>query len=182
VSLLLARHGQTDFNRSPVTVQGHIDVPLNSLGLRQAETLAKELAQYNPTKLYSSPLLRARQTTEIVARELNLTPVYDPRLSESRRGEWEGKTFDEVKEYDPEQYKAWQAAEESFRFPGGESLLEQMQRVVKSLEEIAATGTGSKAVICHGGSIRVALCHYSQRGIQSFHRWQISNGSVVRVP
>jgi broad specificity phosphatase PhoE len=78
-------------------------------------------------------------------------------------------------------YGAWRRAGASFRFPGGESLLEQSERVLGALEMIRATGEPPALVVCHGGSIRVVLCQRDPRGLEAFHRFAVPNVSVVAL-
>lgn len=177
----LARHGETDDNREPLRVQGRRDVPLNARGVAQAHELANALATDPPDTLYASPLLRARQTAEILAETLTLEPTFDARLAESDRGEWEGRLFNEIEREDPDNFARWRQAPAEFRFPGGESLAEQQQRVVEALEEIRGADHTAPLVVCHGGSIRVALCHYNGRRLEDFHGWEVLNGAVVEL-
>ena len=68
-----------------------------------------------------------------------------------------------------------------FRFPGGESLLEQQQRVTEALSEIHAAGPLPALVVCHGGSIRVMLCAADPRGLDAFHTFEVPNVAVVAL-
>ncbi len=68
-----------------------------------------------------------------------------------------------------------------FRFPGGESLQEQQDRVTAALEEIHAAGRLPALVVCHGGSIRVMLCRRDPRGLDAFHEFTVPNVAVVPV-
>ena len=179
--ILLARHGETDDNRPPVRIMGHRDSPLNETGRAQAHELAARAAAKHPRSLWSSHLLRARETAEILAAELGLRPVVDERLAETYRGEWEGRTWDEVQAAHPDAFAAWRAAGPDFRFPGGESLGEQRDRVVAALEDVRRTGPLPALVVCHGGTIRVALCDAHGRGLQSFHTWDVPNGALVSL-
>lgn len=177
----LIRHGETDFN-SQGRVQGHIDVPLNEQGRAQARELARELTG-GPDRfaaLYCSHLTRARETAEIIGEALDLSPIVDPRFAESARGEWEGLTWDEVERKRPGSVAAWLAAGPDFRFPGGESLQEHSDRVIEALTELRQKAHGPTLVACHGGTIRVALCHSRGVGLDHFHKFDVPNGAVVR--
>jgi probable phosphoglycerate mutase len=176
--LLLARHGETDDNRDPIRIQGSRDTPLNDTGRAQAAALAERVAGEGIASLYSSHLIRARETAEIVGRRLDLRPVVDPRLAEADRGVLEGRLWRDVARDDPELYAAWRGAGESFRFPGGESLREQAERVAAALDDIRAAGRLPALVVCHGGSIRVTLCALNGRGLEAFHDWDVPNVEV----
>jgi probable phosphoglycerate mutase len=183
LTILLARHGQTDDNVEPVRVQGSRDVPLNDTGRAQARELAARVRAEQPdvAALWSSQLLRARETAEIVGAELGLEPRVDTRLAETARGDWEGRRWAEIEQDDPEGFAAWRRAAPGFRFPGGESLAEQQARVMAALEDVRAAGDGPALVVCHGGSIRVALCAADPRGLDAFHAWDVPNGALVRL-
>lgn len=177
--VLLARHGQTNDNLEPLRVQGFTDTPLNDTGRAQAAELSERIAGgAPPASLWSSDLLRARETAEIVGARIGLEPALDPRLREANRGRWEGHLFVEIEREEPERYQAWLRAGAEFRFPDGESLLEQQQRVSASLTDIHATGQLPALAVCHGGSIRVMLCASDPRGLNAFHDFEVPNVAV----
>jgi broad specificity phosphatase PhoE len=180
-ALLLARHGETDDNREPIRVQGFTDTPLNDTGRHQAAELAERVAQEGIVSLWSSDLSRARETAEIVGGHIGLEPRLDARLREANRGEWEGHRFVDIEREDPEGYAAWRRAGEVFRFPGGESLLDQQQRVKAALADIRTANELPALVICHGGSIRVMLCERDPRGLDAFHEFEVPNVSVFEL-
>jgi broad specificity phosphatase PhoE len=178
--VLLARHGETDDNLEPIRVQGFRDTPLNETGLRQAAELAEQIVAGEPLRsLWASDLSRARVTAQTVGARIGMTPVLDPRLREANRGEWEGHLFIDIEREDPMGYAAWLRAGSGFRFPGGESLLEQQRRVNAALGDIHATGQLPALVVCHGGSIRVILCARDPRGLDAFHDFDVPNVAVV---
>jgi broad specificity phosphatase PhoE len=179
--VLLARHGQTDDNLEPLRFQGFRDTPLNDVGRRQAAELAERVAGDAIASLWSSDLSRARETAEIVGRRIGLPPRLDARLREANRGRWEGHLFRDVAQTEPELYEAWMGAGPSFRFPGGESLLEQQQRVLAALRDIHHAGPLPALVVCHGGSIRVMLCMRDPRGLGAFHDFEVPNTAVVAM-
>ena len=178
--ILLARHGETDDNREPIRIQGSRDTPLNPAGHRQAAELADRVAGEGIRSLYTSQLLRARQTADVVGERLGLEPIVDARFAEADRGQLEGRYWKDVARDDPELYAAWRAAGADFRFPGGESLGEQMQRVLAGLEDVRA-GELPALVVCHGGSIRVALCARDGRDLHAFHDFEVPNVALVRL-
>ena len=180
-SILLARHGETNDNLEPIRVQGFRDTPLNDTGRRQARELAERVRGEGIVSLWSSDLSRARETAEIVGARLGLEPRLDPRLREANRGRWEGRLFIDIEREEPELYAAWRRAGEQFRFPGGESLRDQLDRVSAALADIRATGELPALVVCHGGSIRVMLCSRDPRGLDAFHEFEVPNVAVVRL-
>jgi len=179
-AILLARHGETDDNLPPLRFQGFANTPLNDTGRRQAAELAERVADDGIVSLWSSDLARASETAQIVGAHIGLQAHLDARLREGNRGEWEGRLFEDVAREDPERYAAWLRAGESFRFPGGESLREQSDRVEAALEDVRAAAELPALVICHGGSIRVMLCRRDPRGLDAFHDFTVPNVGVVR--
>ena len=179
--ILLARHGETDDNIEPIRIQGRRDTPLNDRGRAQAAELAERVAGEGIASLWSSQLSRALQTAEIVGRRLDLEPRIDARFAEGDRGRLEGRLWEEVARDEPNLYAAWRAAGDQFRFPEGESLREQMERVLAALEDVRRTGPLPALVICHGGSIRAALCSTHPQGLAAFHEFHLPNVTVVRL-
>jgi broad specificity phosphatase PhoE len=177
--ILLARHGQTDFNAPPVRIQGSLDPPLNATGIAQARELAELVAGERLRALYASDMLRARQTAEIVGERVGLEPLVDARVRECDWGSWEGRLVDDIAREEPERWQAWLDAGESFRFPDGESLAEHKARTSAALEDIAR-GELPALVVCHGGTIRVALARRDPRGLAAYHDFHPRNGQLVR--
>ena len=178
--LLLARHGQTNGNLEPIRAQGFTDTPLNEVGRGQAHKLAELVAaEYQVASLWASDLSRAIETATIVGARIGLEPRLDPRLREGFRGDWEGRLFIDIERDDPAGYAAWLAAGPDFRFPGGESLQEQHDRVAAALAEIEASGELPALVVCHRGSIRTVLCDDNPRGLSAFHSYDVPNTGIV---
>jgi 2,3-bisphosphoglycerate-dependent phosphoglycerate mutase len=179
--ILLARHGETDWNRPPARVQGSFDVALNDEGRDQARALAECARGRGITALYTSHLRRARETAQVVGATLGLEPDADERLAESFRGEWQGRLIEDIEREDPERWSAWLRAGPGFRFPGGEALTEHCDRVAAALDRVAS-GPQPALVICHGGTIRCALARAHPRGLDAYHEAEVPNGALLRVP
>ena len=179
--ILLARHGETNDNLEPPRFQGFRDTPLNETGRRQATALAEHVADDGIVSLWSSDLSRARETAEIVGAHIGLQPRLDARLREGNRGRWEGRLFADVDREEPELYASWRRAEAGFRFPGGESLQEQLDRVSAAVQDVSRSGELPALLVCHGGSIRVMLCQRDPRGLAAFHTFELPNVTVVRL-
>jgi probable phosphoglycerate mutase len=181
VTILLARHGETDDNIEPIRIQGRRDTPLNDTGRAQAAELAERVAGEGIASLWCSQLSRARETAEIVGARLGLEPKVDERLAEGNRGDLEGLYWRDIARDDPERYAAWRRAGEAFRFPGGESLREQMDRTLAALDDVRAAGPLPALVVCHGGNIRVVRCSADPRGLEAFHEWAVPNVALLRL-
>lgn len=180
--VVLARHGETADNVEPLRFQGFRDTPLNDTGRAQARALAARIADEQTIRtIWASDLVRARETAEIVGAATGLPVRLDARLREGFRGRWEGHLFSEIETAEPELYAAWRRPDPDFRFPGGESLSEQQQRVTAALRDLHAEAELPGLAVCHGGSIRVMLCAADPHGLAAFHRFEVPNTAVVAL-
>ena len=177
--ILLARHGETDHNVPPQRVQGWIDIELNERGREQARELSAAVSDL--AAIYTSHLVRARETAEIVSARFGLDVVVDERLAESNRGTWEGRLMEDIEREEPEAWAAWRRGGSEFRFPGGESLQEHADRVAAALDDIRG-GPKPALVVCHGGTIRCAFAIQNPRGLDSFHELDVPNGKPLALP
>ncbi len=151
-TILLARHGETDWNRDG-RVQGHSDLPLNEAGRLQACALADTLAARPLTAVYSSNLARAYETAVAVAEPRGLEIRADPALREKFFGSWEGLTDVEIATRFPAAVRG--------QWGDGETTNEVSRRVLRAIERIvSAHGQGAVLVISHGGPIRAVLQHH----------------------
>jgi broad specificity phosphatase PhoE len=153
--MYLARHGQTAYNAEG-RFQGQGPVPLDATGRAQAAALAEQALAYEFAALWCSPLLRARETADIVARAIGLTPREDARLMETDAGEWTDRSFAAVQAQAPEEFARFKGGDPTFAFPGGESFAIQGVRVAGAFHDIKRAEAPA-LVICHGGVIRIAL-------------------------
>ena len=158
VTLYYVRHGETDWNLAQ-RYQGQRDIPLNATGraqaLRNGRVLAGALGSAADRLDYvSSPLARARQTMEIIRKELGLAPPdyrTDVRLSEVNYGHWEGEFWNELHARDPEGFAAREADKWGWRPRGGESYRDLSERVAGWLADVQR----DSVVTAHGGVMRV---------------------------
>jgi len=156
-TILLIRHGQTDWNLTRRS-QGHINIPLNEAGRRQSELVARRLAGWPVSALYSSDLLRASQTAAVIGRHLGIEPVLQSDLRERSGGIFEGYTLDELRQRHPEALKAFQ--DHSRTPPGAESNLDLARRATPALERIVTAHPGEVvALVTHGGTLRVLIAY-----------------------
>ncbi len=171
----LARHGETAYNHEG-RFQGQQQVPLNDTGRAQAAELAERARAYGFRALWSSPLLRARETADIVAAAIGLEPREDARLMETDAGDWTDLTFAEVRAKTPELFDAFAAAEPGFAFPGGESFTQQELRVDAALRDVEADELPA-LVVCHGMVIRAAFAARAEDKSIPFTR--VPNAALV---
>jgi probable phosphoglycerate mutase len=156
--LYLFRHGETDFNREQ-RFQGHLDVPLNDEGRRQASTLVRPLGRIGIDCILSSDLSRARETAEIVARGLGI-PVFETSgLREAHLGNAQGLTVEEIEsKFGRELVEKWRSpylSDADVSYPGGESGRAVLERVLQSIERfVGSTPHQHIGIATHGGVIR----------------------------
>jgi broad specificity phosphatase PhoE len=182
-TLLLARHGETDWNRDG-RWQGQTDTPLNERGREQARVLADVVAGDGIAAVYASDLVRARETAAIVADRLRVPLRTDPRLREVYFGSWEGLTTPEIEQRYPGEIARWRADDGSSAFAGGETYAQMAERVVAALTQIAATHPSEDVlVVLHGGPIRGLLAHAAgvTYGEHRLVQPPLGNCDVVRV-
>ncbi len=161
-AIYFVRHGQTDYNAAR-RVQGIVDVPINGHGQSQAQrngrVLNELISDTSQLDFVSSPLLRARQTMEIVREAMGLAPDAhrtDGRLQEIHFGDWAGMTMAEIAERDPENYARRQADLWNVPPPGGESIRELSARAVAWFESV----TQDTVAVAHGGINRCLRAHF----------------------
>ena len=153
--MYLARHGQTAYNLER-RFQGHLPVPLDETGLEQAADLAQRASRQEFAALWCSPLLRARETADIVAARIGLAPREEPRMMETDAGDWTDRLFTDVQAEDPDGFAGFIEGRPDFGFPGGESFAQQGERVAAAIADIEQ-GKLPALVVCHGVVIRIAL-------------------------
>lgn len=161
--LCLVRHGQTDWNLEG-RYQGQSDVLLNENGFAQAMQLAEQLKGETFAAIYSSDLLRARQTAQPVAKMLGMPVQIEPRLREINQGEWEGVLVEDIRARYAELWSQRTVDPASVRPPGGETVGEVAARVYAALDDIARLFPTERAlIVSHGLSIATAICR--EKGI-----------------
>jgi ribonuclease H / adenosylcobalamin/alpha-ribazole phosphatase len=176
VELLLARHGQTPDNAGGM-ILGRRDPSLSREGREQAARLAREAAREGVISIWTSPLMRARQTAAAVAEATGVEPVVLADLIESDRGSWEGQSLARLAEHSPQLHAAFEAADRDFAFPGGESLSDQVRRTRRALSTVAA-GLAPALVVAHVGTIRAAMLALARRPPPER---TIAHGEIVRL-
>ena len=151
-TLLLARHGETDWNRAR-RWQGHADRPLTERGRAQAAALAERLIEISLDAVYSSDLRRAADTAAAVAEAQGLEVVELRDLREVSVGSWQGLTRDDAEARFPDGFRRWAAG--GTGWDDGETYAQMSSRVLAAVAQIAADHEGGRVlVVSHGGPIR----------------------------
>ncbi len=182
VRLLLVRHGETDWNQQS-RYQGQVDVPLNENGKYQSEKVAAFLKNVSIDKAFSSSLLRAQQTAEIILQHhQDVQLELNDGFKEIIHGFWEGKEQSEIEQEFPGEFQQWRETPEQIQMPGGESLQEVWQRTVEVYESILDTAFTNKLnivlIVAHGGTNQILLCHILGLSPKYFWNFRQSNCSL----
>lgn len=162
VRLILARHGRTAANVAKALDSRPPGMPLDEVGLVQAEALGQRLATVPIETVYASQALRAQQTAAPVADSHGLDVVVLDGVQEVFIGDLEGRDDAESRERFEEAYRAWNRGELDVHLPGGESALDLRARFVPAVEAIRAEAiragaSGTVLLVSHGAAIRLAV-------------------------
>lgn len=178
MKLYIMRHGETDANRQRI-LQGHIDNPLNKNGQKQASQVGAELCKITFGEIFSSPLMRAKETGEL-ATGVSLTDfVIDDRLIEISFGELEGMCIDDI----PEKIKDFFRNPSAYQPPeGGESFDELIERVKSFLDEIKGKYPDQYVlVVSHGAAIHAMMHVIRGLTIEEFWSDPVGNCAIIEV-
>jgi probable phosphoglycerate mutase len=162
--------GQTLWGRTP-------GIRLNEQGRLQAQRLAKRFEGMKFDKIYSSPLERALETAEPIARAMKLEVRKSDALNEIDFGEWSGKTFEQLDS--DERWRHFNSCRSTASVPGGESFLEVQNRVVKEIDRLAHEHRDARvAIVSHADPIKAVIGYFAATPIDLIQRFEISPCSV----
>ena len=168
--IILVRHGETEWNVSE-TYRGRADVALDEVGVKQAELLGGYLGDWKLDAIYSSPLRRARDTANAIARHHNLSVQVASGLTDLDYGSWQGLPDAEVKRLYPDLHQGWRTSPHRVTMPGGESLGDVAERTRGVVSEAVSRYQGSVALVSHRVVNKVLIC--SLLGLDSSRFWDI---------
>lgn len=174
--ILLVRHAPTPETGDRLTGRTP-GVSLGGQGRKDAEDAAAALAGLQIAAVYTSPIERTLETARIIARPHGLSPIADRGLIEIDFGDWEGRTFEALKE--TKLWKTVQRRPSRVQFPGGESFVSAQVRAVEATERIAEAHPGQTAVaVSHCDVIKLILSHFLGQPLDLFQRIHIGTASV----
>lgn len=188
MDLRLARHGETEWNVRK-WIQGSTDTPLNENGILQAGRLADRLLEegFRPARIYTSPLRRALDTARIVSDALRAKCIPCPGLEEINFGLWEGRTWEQVQERYPAEFRQWYKNRRYERPPQGESYQDLLNRMLPVLSDIVQREGGPDAscqvlVVAHSASVMSLLSWmYDTPFSEMVSRYRTQNGDAVML-
>ena len=181
--ILAVRHGETAWNVD-TRIQGHLDIPLNDTGLLQARWLARALAERDEVHaIYASDLSRAQVTAQTIAEAVGLGVTLHQGLRERSFGAFQGRTFAEIEAELPEHARHWRQRTPQWTPPdNGESLVTLRERVLKTVDELAAPHVGEQIVlVAHGGVMDVLYRAATRLDLQAPRTWLLPNTAVNRL-
>lgn len=182
--LLLIRHGETAWN-AVRRLQGHLDVPLNAEGERQAEALGRALLSEPLDAIFASDLQRAYQTAQAVAAPRGMTVQIEPGLRERCFGGFEGLLYADIGARFPEEHAAWKARAFDAHLPhgehAGETLRAFFERALAAITGILTRSTYRRvAVVTHGGVLECAYRAAQGLTPDRARDFEILNASINR--
>jgi alpha-ribazole phosphatase len=187
--ILFIRHAETAMAG---TFCGHSDPPLNARGSEQISQLLSRLSAESIEAVYTSDLLRARETGQAIAASREIGCYLRPALREIYFGQWEGLTWNEIERADATYAQRWLAEYPNLPSPNGENLRDFEDRVLSEVESLMIRAQGKHiAVVTHAGVLRTLLCKLcgcteddareQTRSYCSIVRYKVSTLHIARV-
>ncbi len=181
VLIYLVRHGVTAANRRSIYM-GWADEMLDEEGVSQVRALGARLKGQDISAIYSSPVKRALQTSEILREYLSAPITIEHGLGEIRFGKWEGLSASEIKERYPKEYQMWRAHPADLVDPDRESLIDLQRRCIDSVWNIARLGQGKRVLaVTHLANIRVVMLYFNKQDLNLYPAIKIPNASCIRL-
>jgi len=170
VELILARHGETVWNVEKI-YRGRVDVNLDEVGIKQAELLGKNLSNWELEAIYSSPLRRALDTANIIARYQKIGVHIAEGLIDFDYGEWQSLPEQEAKRLYPTLHNEWHNNPHKVKMPGGESLEDVRRRAIGVVNDVLSKYQDSVVLVSHRVVNKVLIC--SLMGLDNSYFWNI---------
>jgi probable phosphoglycerate mutase len=158
MNLYMVRHGQTAASREN-RFSGRSDPPLTAVGEAMAAAFARAYAGLTWNAIYTSPMLRTRQTADALCRLTGSEAVVEDGLTEIDYGDWEGLRQEEVKQRWPEAFEYWADDVASRGTPRGETAFQVAARAMRVVEAIRSRHQrGNVLLVSHKATLRVITC------------------------
>ena len=174
--LYIIGHGETDYNNS-LRFQGQTDIPLNQKGIEQAEKAADFFKDIPLQAIYTSTLIRAKTTAEIIAGVKGMVVQETDALREMSFGIWENMNSKDIQKKYAKEWKDFFASPARTTIPQGESMSDVQKRAYPTVQEILDRyPEGDVAFVAHGGIIRVLMC--TMLGLDLNRAWHLHVGNA----
>jgi broad specificity phosphatase PhoE len=178
--IYLVRHGQTDWNLEK-RLMGQTNISLNDFGRAQAQSLGEEISDLKINHIFSSDLLRTRETAEIVNKFIKVDISLDERLREINYGDMEGKLKETIKEF----WNQFNAHPEQFN---AESLESVYNRIKSFFDDLARKDLSNVLIVTHGGALRMIMYYSENRNnfnkedyIKNYLNAKFENASLTEL-
>jgi len=177
--LYVTRHGETEYNVQG-RYAGSVDVPLTERGIAQAKELAESLKEIEFDAIITTPLLRARHTTEIVCGTLDMDYIIYEDFAEISMGVYEGLTREEAQAMYPEMWARLSSRPADDGPDGGETKRAFCDRVDRGLERLAREYGGKTVlIVCHAFAACAINRKIRRLSYEEMHSFRMDNCEVV---
>jgi probable phosphoglycerate mutase len=180
-TIYLLRHGAIQLPKDCKRYIGWHDPPLNSIGFRQAVAWSGYFRSLGLEEICCSDLIRCRVTAGIISARFSLEPRVYPELREVSLGAWEGKSFQYVQTFQPQEFQKRGEHLADHRPPGGESFRDLQNRAWPLFETVARRLRKRTLIVTHAGVIRVLLCRLLDMPLESMFSIGQSYGALTII-
>ncbi|MBW9157029.1 alpha-ribazole phosphatase [Clostridium tagluense] len=177
MNIYLLRHGQTEENRRG-SYYGNLDVSLNAIGISQGNKANVFFNDIKLDRVYVSDKKRTTEMANLVLGQSEIQVIQDNRINETNFGDFEGKTYEEIKTLYPKECLCWQNNWMEFVPPRGESYIQLCERVKSFMEDIKKLEYDNILICTHSGVIRAIYCYVMNENIDLFWKFGCKNGDI----
>lgn len=179
VKLILVRHALTVDNQKS-RLSGHIDSSISEEGKEQTDKITNYLKDFDIDKIYTTTSSRTKDTVKQLSELKSIEIIEKESLKEISFGDFEGLTFDEIKDKYPKEFQDMIEKGYEYKYPNGESLIDSYNRVCIELDNIISNNDDRTILICsHGGTIRNIITYLISNSYKYHWNFKIDNGSVT---
>ena len=179
VKLILVRHALTVDNQKS-RLSGHIDSSISEEGKEQIDKITNYLKDFDIDKIYTTTSSRTKDTVKKLSELKSIEIIEKESLNEISFGDFEGLTFDEIKDKYPKEFQDMIEKGYEYKYPNGESLIDSYNRVCIELDNIISNNDDRTILICsHGGTIRNIITYLISNSYKYHWNFKIDNGSVT---
>ena len=179
VKLILVRHALTVDNQKS-RLSGHIDSSISEEGKEQIDKITNYLKDFDIDKIYTTTSSRTKDTVKKLSELKSIEIIEKESLKEISFGDFEGLTFDEIKDKYPKEFQDMIEKGYEYKYPNGESLIYSYNRVCIELDNIISNNDDRTILICsHGGTIRNIITYLISNSYKYHWNFKIDNGSVT---
>ena len=175
----LIRHALTVDNQKS-RLSGHIDSSISEEGKEQIDKITNYLKDFDIDKIYTTTSSRTKDTVKKLSELKSIEIIEKESLKEISFGDFEGLTFDEIKDKYPKEFQDMIEKGYEYKYPNGESLIDSYNRVCIELDNIISNNDDRTILICsHGGTIRNIITYLISNSYKYHWNFKIDNGSVT---